>query len=264
MAKHIRAILIALFIFSIGLLLPPPAEAATTQLQIDVGYFDCWLHSDGVTWQNVPGYGVVKPGDTVVYSYTVYYDGPETPVGVKSVRFYPGDEATYNQTYRQYWQEYSDYMSADKSGYFTYSVTSLTVNSFQYLGNGKVQITITAPLVTATKDGAYYGKYMRESWQGKLTQGRRFYLPTVIEWELPQPVIPPRTSFDLTMQISGEGSTTPVGSPAPGTVHKGLSGNITLKAVPQAGWKFAYWYDAIRGNSLETTPTMTALFSGVF
>ncbi len=61
-------------------------------------------------------------------------------------------------------------------------------------------------------------------------------------------------SYTLTMQIEGQGSTTPVGSQAPGTVYNNMSGTVQLSALPVGGWKFVYWYDVLAGNSIATTP----------
>lgn len=61
-------------------------------------------------------------------------------------------------------------------------------------------------------------------------------------------------SYTLTVQIEGQGSTDPVGSEAPGTVHNNMSGTVELLATPIGGWQFAYWYDVLAGNSIATTP----------
>jgi hypothetical protein len=183
--KKLNILLALIFV----LVFAPAALADTQDLidyQVDSGQFNCWMHSDGKTWQNVPGFGVVKPNDTVTFTYTVEYDGPNKDkiAGVKSVYFYDGDESLYNKTARVSWQTYKKYSRGD---YANFAVKALTVDKFNYLGNNKVEITITTTLDSVAIDKYYPdypGQYMHEQFQGKLTQGRKFYTPTVIEWQL--------------------------------------------------------------------------------
>ncbi|MDD4590128.1 MAG: hypothetical protein PHG06_06800 [Parabacteroides sp.] len=45
-----------------------------------------------------------------------------------------------------------------------------------------------------------------------------------------KPAVQPK--YTLTVQIEGQGSTTPIGSKAPGTVHKNMSGTVSIAAAP--------------------------------
>ena len=180
--KKLSVLLALVFI----LIMAPSALAASVDTQIDIGKFDCWMYSDGQTWQNVPGYGVVKPNDSPTYNYTVTYSGSNSDkiTGVKSVTIFSHDETTYNKTARANDTIYDNYL---KSDFYNYAVKELTVNNFKYLGEGKVQITISPTLDTYKRDPNYSdfpGQYLHEDFQGKLTQGRRYYTPTVIEWEM--------------------------------------------------------------------------------
>lgn len=185
--KKLSVLLALIFV----LIMAPVALADDTiDYQVDSGQFNCWLHSDGKTWQKVPGYGVVKPYDSVTFTYTVSYDGANKDkiTGVKSVSYYLGDMETYNKTARPSWQPYKRYKN---SKYYKSAVKDLIVNSFNYLGDGRVEISITTTLDTVTIDESYPdypGAYMKEPHQGKLVQGRRFYTPTVIEWQKATPV----------------------------------------------------------------------------
>ncbi len=235
---------VILIFFSLLFINAPPIYAANvSQNQIDVGEFNVWLHSDGVTWQSIPGYGVKKPGDTVTVTYTVTYDGPASDkvVGVKGASFYTGDQNIYNTTYRKDWQIYDIYEGhIDK-----YRVTNMTNVRAVYKGNRQVQMTVTIDLKTAAMHGspARWGLDISEPWQAKMTNGRKFYIPTLIEWQIEG------TGHSLTVQIEGQGSTTPAGSKAPGTVHRNMSGSVAVNAVPADGWKFSKWVDVTAGNT---------------
>lgn len=97
---------VLLLFFSLIFISAPPVYAGTiTEYTVDSGQFNTWLHSDGVTWQNIPGYGRVKPLDTVTFTYVVPYDGNNLSKikGVKTVYFYNGDQATYEKSPRVSW-----------------------------------------------------------------------------------------------------------------------------------------------------------------
>jgi hypothetical protein len=180
--KKLSVLLALIFV----LIMAPMALADTIDTQFDIGKFDCWMYSDGQSWQNVPGYGLVKPFDKPSITYTVTYSGSNLDkiTGVKSVTFFSGDEIIYNKTARSETMKYEDYT---KSEFCNYAVKELVVDSFKYLGDGRVEITITPTLDTytiETKHSDYPGRYVHEDFQGKLTQGRRFYTPAVIEWEM--------------------------------------------------------------------------------
>lgn len=171
-------------------LISPAQAAGKIQNQIDVGYFSCWQHADGVTWQNIPGFGVKKPGDTVTFSYTVTYDGPASDqvTGVKDVSFYQGDAGIYGTTFRQGWQPYNIYDEL----YGDFIVTRMEEPQFVYKGNKQVNITITVELKTKQMHGdpPNWGKQIKEAWQSKLTDGRKFFTPVLIEWELEGNTLP--------------------------------------------------------------------------
>lgn len=251
--KKVGILGVILVFFSLLFINAPPVYAVNaSQLQVDVGQFNTWLHSDGVTWQNIPGYGVKKPGDTVTITYTISYDGPVTDkvVGVKGASFYIGDQSLYNQTYRKTWQEYGVYEVYIKP----YNVNHMTNVRAVYKGNRQVQLTVTVDLKTAKKYGnpLNWGEQIKEPWMAKLTDGRKFYIPTLIEWEIEA------AGYNLTVQIEGQGSTTPTGSKIPGTVHQNMSGNVPLSAVPADGWKFFQWVDVTAGIvQFSTTPNST-------
>ncbi len=65
----------------------------------------------------------------------------------------------------------------------------------------------------------------------------------------------------LTVQIEGQGSTSPVGSKAPGTVHKRMSGTVPITASPIAGWKFAQWFDVSAGSQFSNTANTTIVMN---
>ena len=183
--RKISVLLALIFI----LIMAPAALAdnsTTAERQLDVGSFDTWLYSDGMTWQAVPGYGVVKPGDSPTYTYIVTYSGasPDRITGVNSVVAFDGIDKTYNSTTRSTGKPFNDYV---KESYYKYSVKTMSVNSYQYLGSGQVKITVTPLLDTYylyPGHADYSGEYQHQFFQGKLTQGRRFYTPAVIEWQI--------------------------------------------------------------------------------
>ncbi|WP_207642036.1 PKD domain-containing protein [Syntrophomonas zehnderi] len=71
---------------------------------------------------------------------------------------------------------------------------------------------------------------------------------------------PVGASRTLTIQIEGQGSTTPAGSKAPGTVHKNMSGSVSLFASPADGWKFAQWVDVTGGIVQFSTNPNTSVY----
>lgn len=141
------------------------------QYQLDIGYWDCWKYSDGVTWQDK------KPGDTVTHKVTVAYDGAGTVKGVKGVTFFGNDEAKYNLTSKPNVLSYSDYLD----NIYPYAVNNAQNISYKYLGNQKVEFTITTKL---TDWSGQKGENIKKWWQSTQVEGRRFYIPVLIEWEI--------------------------------------------------------------------------------
>lgn len=136
---------------------------------VDVGYWDCWRYSNGVTWQNK------KPGDWITYTYTIENTN-ENIVGVNDVQFYRGDKSTYNESSRSEWQSYRAY----KQTLYPYAVQDLTITNYKYYSQGRVQLTVKARLVDNSNVGGFK---ITKKWQNAKVTGRRFYLPVYVNWK---------------------------------------------------------------------------------
>lgn len=162
---------IALFYIMLMLFMPGTAYAddslivheqtsPTTYEQIDIGYYECWLHADGITWQNG-----TKPGSTVIHNPTIKssYLYPGQVKGVKSVEFYPGNDIG------------SYYNNAVNNGKI------LSYSYYNYQGLPTVNFQFQTTLTDNSGEG---GLDVKKWWQSSQVQGRRFYLPVKVTWEL--------------------------------------------------------------------------------
>lgn len=138
-----------------------PAEANEPILrQISVGYWDIWRHADGITWQETG-----KPGDTKEYTFQ-----PTVPAkmeGYKNIEFKIKPIIYISE------QEYTQYGGRAGTSYPQFRLDIL-----QYLPQNyqkKDDKTVTFKL-----DGKYFD--IKKDWQGQQVEGRRYYLPVLVEW----------------------------------------------------------------------------------
>lgn len=124
----------------------------------DIGYYDCWLHADGKTWQNG-----VKPSSTITHTFTIAVP-IDTSKKLKS----------YNVSYL------SNKQGKYKDKYYKYAVDNGRILDYKYLGNGEMQYTIRT---TLRANEVIDGKDITRQDQAKLVQGKRFYMPVLIKWE---------------------------------------------------------------------------------
>jgi hypothetical protein len=155
---------------ALGLLISIPVLASEPLLRyIDVGYWDIWRHADGVTWQYTG-----RPGDLKEYAFNL-----ETPAVLANYHnisykiIAPVTEAGYLQA----------------GGYLGMNYTNFYICYQQYTPQGyqkKDDKTVSLRL-----EGTYFD--IKKEWQGQLVEGRRWYLPVVVEWygEVPPQAEPP-------------------------------------------------------------------------
>lgn len=148
----------------------------TTQkiYDLDVGYYDVWKHMDG-TWQQG-----IKPGSSVTHSHTVEYQGEGTVKSVK-MSFYENSKSDYDKTIRASWQRYSDYMSL----MYPYAVNNH--NSLNYSLNKNTSSASFTIKTKLTDNYGLGGLDIKKDWQGGKVEGKRFYIPILIEWEVEMP-----------------------------------------------------------------------------
>ena len=158
-----------------------PVYAADTIKQVDIGSFDVWKNSSGA-WipSDPPRYTqAYKPGDTVKVTYTV--TAPANKVDqiqeLKSVSFVTPDNSE---------MAFKDAISAITrieftDNYHPYQVNQTSNFTHNYTGNGRVEISVDVVLTGWVEVD---GKSVKKIWQGQNVDGRQFYIPTVIEWEL--------------------------------------------------------------------------------
>jgi len=158
-----------------------PVYAADTVKQVDIGSFDVWKNSSGA-WipSDPPRYTqAYKPGDTIHVTYTITApaDKADKVVGVKSVNFVTPDnagtafkDALSATTYSKYDETYS-----------LHQVKQMSNITHNYIDNSKVEISADVVLTGWVEP---LGFSVKKVWQGQNVDGRQFYIPVVIEWEM--------------------------------------------------------------------------------
>lgn len=127
----------------------------------DIGSYDVWLHADGKTWQNG-----IKPGSSVSVNFDV-------PLGISS---------QYHSSVKNVSAVFLDKPSdIYNQKYFPYGVTNAIISNCKYQGNGKVSFTYKT---TLTDNSGLGGFDITRSDQAELVQGKRFYLPVKISYEI--------------------------------------------------------------------------------
>lgn len=153
--KALVCLVLALGLFLTNL---PALASEPVFRHIDVGYWDIWRHSDGVTWQHTG-----RPGDRKEYVFDL-----QTPSSIANYQnmsykiILPVSAERYNQA--GCWQEMT-YARFDKD------ICRYIPQDYQKEEDKTVSLTL---------DGTYFD--IKKEWQGQLVEGRRWYLPVVVEW----------------------------------------------------------------------------------
>ncbi len=148
-----------------------PAEAAQPVMSlIYVGSWDIWRHSDGVTWQYTGCPGQEK-------ECTFNLEAPESLAEYENVDYkivsLDITEEQYNQLGGHQGLSYDD---------FEFNFYIFRPNNYRQVWDKTVSLTLS---------GTYDD--VKKEWQNKLVEGRRWYLPVIVEWygdQAPQPPPP--------------------------------------------------------------------------
>ena len=197
------------FILIIALLIPlnlyaaetPAALHITTHDTLIVGAFDCWLHSDGATWQNTDGKPPVadKPGDGIKRKAELIASIPSDlkeqyeNITYKIKPFASDLSEATMQGYFAQTKGYSGQLVPDRDidvckSYIDFALKVLKYRPDQYqLISGTNSTTFYYP---NDKDKTLDIKRM---WQNQLVQGKRKLLPALVEfYGTPKQVAPPK------------------------------------------------------------------------
>lgn len=154
----LKAVFYALLATSLITTITDAQEKEPVFKYIDVGYWDIWRHSDGITWQYTG-----KPRDSKEYIFTL--KNPTSMADYQNISYkicYPLIEKEYNQAGGWLGHSYIDFM--DK-------ILRYTPQDYR-IKDGK--------MVSLVLDGFY--ENIKKEWQGQLVEGRRWYLPVLVEW----------------------------------------------------------------------------------
>ncbi len=176
----------------------PQAGEALISTEVDVGYWDIWRHSDGVTWQ-----WTGKPGDAKIYN-EFEINPPAEVSGYNNVRFAMGAGISKN-----------DFMVAggwhgfnpDTEGWEKFQFERLEKVPDNYRKTGEKEVTFTL-------SPEEYAEIITKQDQGEQVKGLRWYLPVTIKW---YGVPVPCPDFEVKTLIAGTDKTEP-GEPYTGTV----------------------------------------------
>lgn len=151
------------------------------ETQVGAGYWDIWLHADGVTWQHTG-----SPGETKSYEFDI--TTPDQAKKYENIRY----EMEVGITEGQFMQAggRAGY-KADEEGWqeFTRVVLKYLPDSYSKTGNNQVTFQLSP------KDEA---KILKEDWQSELVEGWRWYLPVTILWYgTPKDTLPDFQAVDL-------------------------------------------------------------------
>lgn len=160
--------LVMLSIILVGGSYTTAKAAQSIQRQICVGYWDIWRHSDGVTWQYTGSPGQQK-------NHTFELETPESMVEYQNV------------DYKIISTEITEEIYNRLGGYQGMNYDDFDLNIYRYLPDDYHQIADKT--VSLKLDGFY--EEIKKDWQNQLVEGRRWYLPVVIEW-YGDPAFPPK------------------------------------------------------------------------
>lgn len=168
--RKTQKLIMAILLMALAMQFAPTPSAFSAnevlfKTQVDVGYWDIWLHSDGVTWQYTG-----KPGDEKSYTFAI--SPPPETANYDNVRH----EIKAGITKEQFMAAggRGDY-APDEAGWDEFDREILVHIPDDYRQTGDNQVTFTlSPKMRA--------KWIKEEWQADMVEGWRWYLPVTINW----------------------------------------------------------------------------------
>jgi hypothetical protein len=163
--------------------------------KVDAGYFDIWRHADGKTWQDTDGDGVRDmPGqEKITDLYIVIPE--EYRRDYRDIRY-----EVVTSFGREEYEAAGGYIDWSEGGriygfgeYYD-KIIKYTPDQYYLVSGNKVHLKLNGPEGVALK--------IKKSWQGKLVEGWRYYLPFIVYFygvpKNPPPLDPPNPPVVIT------------------------------------------------------------------